>query len=241
LASADAGHALLTAAQRETSAHVFRELAYAYVALDQPCTAAVRGFGGRLHAPDTRDPALLLLAGCSAQLSPRSQREVAQLARQQLASPTPATRATAAWALARGGDALATRTLLARLENEQDPWVRRAFARAIWVLARPEHLAVARSLARLESDGLSAAWLRDAGRGDRAAHHFAAAGEEILRVQIRPVDPVPEGVAVEVRLADGRVLRITTFPDGLLVVPDLAAGVADVEVVPSPSIDTERD
>ena len=46
---------------------------------------------------------------------------------------------------------------------------------------------------------------------------------------------------VEVRLTEGRVLRVTTFPDGLLVVPDLAAGVADVEVVPSPPLDTERD
>ena len=60
-------------------------------------------------------------------------------------------------------------------------------------------------------------------------------------MQIRPVDPVPEGLVVEVRLTEGRVLRVTTFPDGLLVVPDLAAGVADVEVVPSPPLDTEQD
>jgi hypothetical protein len=155
--------------------------------------------------------------------------------------PRPSARATAAWALARAGDPLATRTLLARAETEVDPWVRRAFARAVWVLASPVHAAEARSLARVESDTLSAAWLRDAGRGEGAARSFQARGDEILRVQIRPVDPVPEGLVVEVRLTEGRVLRVTTFPDGLLVVPDLAAGVADVEVVPSPPLDTERD
>jgi hypothetical protein len=41
---------------------------------------------------------------------------------------------------------------------------------------------------------------------------------------------------VEVRLGDGRALRVTTFPDGLLLVPDLAAGSADVEVVPTPAL-----
>lgn len=240
-ASAAAADELLAAAQRETSAHAFRELAYAYVGLDQPCTASVRGLGARLRAADTRDAALLLLAGCSAELTPRLHREVAQLARRQLTSPSTAARATGAWALARAGDPLATRTLLGRLEQEQDPWVRRALARATWVLAGSEHLAEARSLARIESDPLSAAWLRDAGRGENPTRHFAASGDEILRVQIRPVDPVPEGLGVEVRTTEGRALRVTTFPDGLLVVPDLAAGVADVEVVPSAPMDTERD
>ncbi|MBK6813580.1 MAG: hypothetical protein IPG81_32805 [Sandaracinaceae bacterium] len=240
-ASAGAGDALLTAAQGEASAHVFRELAYAHVGLGQPCSDGARGLGARLHAADTRDAALLLMAGCGAQLSPRQHREVAQLARRQLASASPTARATAAWALARAGDPLATRTLLARAETEVDPWVRRAFARAVWVLASPVHAAEARSLARVESDTLSAAWLRDAGRGEGAARSFHARGDEILRVQIRPVDPVPEGLVVEVRLTEGRVLRVTTFPDGLLVVPDLAAGVADVEVVPSPPLDTEQD
>ena len=181
------------------------------------------------------------MAGCGTQLSPRQHREVAQLARRQLASASPAARATAAWALARAGDPLASRTLLARAEVEADPWVRRAFARAVWVLASPAHAAEARSLARVESDALSAAWLRDVARGEGAARSFQARGDEILRVQIRPVDPVPEGLVVEVRLTEGRVLRVTTFPDGLLVVPDLAAGVADVEVVPSPPLDAERD
>jgi hypothetical protein len=56
-ASAGAGDALLSAAQREMSAHVFRELAYAQVVLGQPCGAGARGLGARLHAADTRDAA----------------------------------------------------------------------------------------------------------------------------------------------------------------------------------------
>ena len=134
-----------------------------------------------------------------------------------------------------------TQVLLAHLEREQDPWVRRALARAVWVLAQPEHAAEARGLGRVEGDALCAAWLKEAGRGGAGTRTFAASGAEILRVQIRPVDPVPEGLVVEVRSAEGRVLRVTTFPDGLLVLPDLAAGVADVEVIPSAPTDAEGD
>lgn len=241
LASAEAADELLAAAQRETSASVFREIATAFIALGRPCRAGALGLAARLHAADTRDAALLLLTGCSDQLTPRVYHQVARLARRQLASAAPAGRATAAWALTRAGDPRATRTLLAHLEREQDPWVRRALARAVWVLAQPEHAAEARGLARVEGDALCAAWLKEAGRGGAGTRTFAASGAEILRVQIRPVDPVPEGLVVEVRSAEGRVLRVTTFPDGLLVLPDLAAGVADVEVIPSAPTDAEGD
>ena len=237
-ASDAVGEAIVDAARDETSAAVFHELVYAHLHTRAGCPTTVRGIRTRVHTTETKDAALLLLAGCYGELTPSLRREVGQGARGQLAARSPISRATAAWSLARMGDGRATRTLLSRLENESDPWVRRAMARAIWVLAAPEHAAEARGVARIEGDARAAAWLREAGRGTLRGRRFAARGDEILRVQPRPVDPLPEGLVVEVRLGDGRALRVTTFPDGLLLIPDLAAGTADVEVVPTGTLST---
>lgn len=234
--SAQVGPALFAAARREESAHVFRELAYAHATGGGACPTDAHGLRARLRATATGDAALLLLSGCYGSLSPSLRSELARAARARLTSRSALTRATAAWSIARTGDVLATRTLMSRLEAERDPWVRRALARAIWVLAEPEHSADGRNLARTETDPLAAAWLRGAGRAGRGTRTFAVSGDEVLRVQLRPVDPQPEGLVVEVRLGEGRALRVTTFPDGLLLLPELAAGTADVEVVPTPPL-----
>lgn len=230
------GPPLFEAARRETSDAVFQELVYAYVHTRSSCPQQIAGVRDRLRAASTRDAALLLLSGCGAELPASLGREVAHEARRQLRSRSTWSRATAAWSLSRLGDPQATRTLLSHLEAESDPWVRRALARAVWVLAEPEHAAHARNASRMETDARAAAWLREAGRGPRGGRRFESHGEEVLRVQLRPVDPVPEGLTVDVRLDDGRALRITTYSDALLLLPDLAAGVADVEVAPTPAL-----
>jgi hypothetical protein len=226
-----APRALLRAAQSEDDDAVFRELAYTAVRLGGPCPSSLRGVEHRLRSAVAQDAALLLMATCADSLAPRSRRRAGEFARRRLGADEDRARATGAWALALLQDSRATRTLLRRLEGETTPWVRRAFARAIWVLATPRHATDAHTLARIENDTLSEAWLREAGSPAAGTRHFATRGAEILRVQIRPVDPQPEGLSVELHLPDGRALVTSTLPDGLTLMVELPAGSADVEVL----------
>ena len=229
---------------REPDAEAFRRLADAARALG--AVAPLGPLLARAYDPDTGPEALALAATSLAAASPDDRRRFAVLARAALCSSDDRLRAAAAYALAVAHDVRAARALLdavrAALDEDstRSPSLPVALAAARALAALPAAASLAPELAaeaRACGDLRVRAALLDA--ASAATHQRAALadtrGAEVLHVRLLLAgSPRPDGVGVDVRLADGRVLRRRTLPSGELFVFDLAAGLADVTLRAEP-------
>lgn len=235
---------VLAALARESDAEAFRRLADAARTLGAP--APLGALLARALDPDTGPEALALAATSLTAASLDDRRRFAVLARAALRSSDDRLRAGAAYALALAHDVRAARALLeavrASLDDDatRSPSLSVALAAARALAALPAAPSLAPDLAaeaRACGDLRVRAALLDA--ASAAAHQRAAfadtRGAEVLHVRLLLAgSPRPDGVGVDVRLADGRVLRRRTLPSGELFVFDLAAGLADVTLRAEP-------
>ncbi len=246
--------AVLQALLREQDPEAFRRLADAARRLH--VAASIAPLLARLHDPETAPEALLLAATSLGRASAEERRAFAVAARASLRAPDERLRSAAPRALALAGDRRAARALLAAVRSasavyggaEAAPSLAVAAARALAALPAPAALVdalAAESRAapdpRVRAALLDAVAAAEAGR----ARPVDTRGTEVLYVRlVLSGGARRDGVGVDVRLDDGRVLRRRTLPSGALFVPDLAAGIADVTLrtesaIAPPSVSTD--
>gem|GEM_PF-6955094 len=230
--------AVLDALLREQDPEAFRRLADAARSLR--AAASIAPLLARLHDPETAPEALLLAATSLARASAEERRAFAVAARASLRSPDERLRSAAPRALALAGDRRAARALLAAVRSASTVYGRAAAAPSLAVAAAralaalPAPAALAGALAaesRAAADPRVRAALLDAiaAAEDGRARPLDTRGTEVLYVRlVLSGGARSDGVGVDLRLDDGRVLRRRTLPSGALFVPDLASGVADV-------------
>jgi hypothetical protein len=119
--------------------------------------------------------------------------------------------------------------------RERSPLVALAAARALAALPAPASLAPELAAeARACPDLRVRAALLDAlaAAQQGRARPLEVRGDAVLHVRLVLAGGAREaGIGVDVRLADGRILRRRTLPSGELFVLDLPAGVADVALL----------
>jgi len=242
--------AVIEALLHEQDPEAFRRLADAARSLH--AAASIAPLLARLHDPETAPEALLLAATSLSRASAEERRAFAVAARASLRSPDERLRSAAPRALALAGDRRAARALLAAVRSASTarggtaaaPSFAVAAARALAALPAPAVLvgalaAESRAAAdpRVRSALLDAVAAAEAGR----AYPLDTRGTEVLYVRlVLSGGARSDGVGVDVRLDDGRVLRRRTLPSGALFVPDLAAGVADVTLRTESSVASPR-
>ncbi len=217
----------------EDDPRAFRAMAAAASALGARVDPAALDV--RWWSADTAPEALWLAAESYRGASARTRRRVRRAMRRALRSHDARVRAGAALALARAGDDAAWRALAATLDDEHDA-VRLASARALASSAPREARAALAARERVERDDEVRAALRaalDAGEGRPPPP--SVHGDEVLFVRVVTAPGVRrraegERIEVDVVLPDGRWLRTFAIAGGEVVVPDLPAGDAEVQV-----------
>ncbi|MGE0788706.1 MAG: HEAT repeat domain-containing protein [Sandaracinaceae bacterium] len=226
---------LADAIERERDPAAFRAEALAAIELGAPIDPA--RIEARLRDPATAPEAMWLSALAREPASPRAQRRLRQSMRRALRSPDARTRAGAAIALALAQDRSAWRALVAAAEDEHDA-VRLAAARALAVLAVPESFPETARRARSEREPEVRAALALAASAEPSRPPAAwPRGEDALFVRIASATPSPDDatyVSTDIMLADGRWLRVPALTHGLVLVPSLPAGPAEVQVIEAP-------
>lgn len=229
---------MLAALTVERDPEAFRRLAEAARALG--AQAPLGPLLARVGDPETGPEALLLAAASLPAAAPEERRQFALVARASLRASDERLRSSAARALALAHDVRASRALLAAVRDalrddaarEPSPLVALAAARALGALPAPASLSPELAAeARACPDSRVWAALLDASAAaqQRRARPFDPRGDGVLHVRlVFSGSARGEGVGVDVRLADGRVVRRRTLPRGELFVLDLPTGIADV-------------
>lgn len=229
-----AARLLLDRLRVEEEPAVFRCLALAASSLRQ--TPPVDLDGPLLRA-DTAPEAFWLVADGLGHAPARTRARIGRLLRASLRSADPRVRSGAALALARAGDRAAWRALAAVLEDPHET-VRLAAARALGTLAVAESRGAVAGRERVETHLAVRRALRstlEACRTGRALPPVVV-GREVLHVRVAtaPGAASPEATPseVDVRLPDGRWLRLPISEGGEVLVPDLPSDEAEVELRP---------
>ena len=175
---------------------------------------------GLMSRPELGPAPLLVLRG----EQPDERRRALRRALRQGESGT---RVAAALALAGTGDRAAWRALVARLDEDPDPIVRRAAAGALAALGVEQARDQLRRRARIEADGEVRRALEDAAAGRRRP---LPRGWGVLRFAVRAAG-APRGVWVRIALPGGAIWQLRTLPTGEVFVPAQPAGAADVRVL----------
>jgi hypothetical protein len=213
----------------ETDPRAYRALAMAASVLGAPGDAAhLRPFGDVETGPE----AMWLAAEDSAGAPRRSRARLGRALREALRSTEPRVRAGAALALARANDREAWRALGAALDDEHQA-VRLAAARALAALAVPESMSTVAASERMERHPEVRRALRLALEASRARFGPPAAlgGREVLYARVVAAESTADGaLQVDVLLPDGRWLRPVVLPGGELLIADLPAAEAEVQV-----------
>jgi len=229
LGASELADVVRTALLRETDAEAFRRLADAARALG--VVVPLAPLLARLDDLEMGPEALVLAASSLGLASPEERRDFAVRARRALHARDERLRAAAASSLGLARDTRAARALLAATHDDSAS-VAIAAAHALAALPAPAELVDALAAeARVAEDEALHTALRDAHAAavaGRAAPLFLR-GEQVLHVRLALADAQRDaGVALDVRLADGRIARRRSLPGGALYVPDLPAGTADV-------------
>jgi len=157
---------------------------------------------------------------------PQPEARRASLRRALRQSDSPA-RVAAALALATTRDRAAWRPLMACLDADDDPAVRRACADALAALEVPDAREALRRRARIEGDERVRDALEAAAAGRRRP---LPRGQGVLRFAVRAAG-APGGVPVRVTLPGGAIWTLRTLPTGEVFVAGQPAGAADVRVL----------
>lgn len=136
-------------------------------------------------------------------------------------------RIAAALALAETGDRAAWRALVERIDQDDDPSVRRACADALAALAVPEAQEALRRRSRIEGDSRVRGALEAAASGLRRP---LPRGRGVLRFAVRAAG-APSGVPVRVTLPTGAIWTLRTLSTGEVFIAGQPAGAADVRVL----------
>lgn len=216
--ASDADEALIARLAEETEPEVLRVLLGAARARQVTLPTAV--IDELFDRPELGAELLLALRGPQ----PDDRRATLRRALREADSPT---RVAAALALASTEDRAAWRALVARLDSDDDPTVRRACADALAVLAVREAREPLARRARIEGDGRVWAALEAAAAGRRRP---LPRGRGVLRFAVRAAG-APGGVPVRVTLPGGAIWTLRTLPTGEVFVAGQPAGAADVRVL----------
>ncbi|HEY8432027.1 MAG TPA: hypothetical protein VIL20_26805, partial [Sandaracinaceae bacterium] len=219
----------------EEDARAFRALAGAASALGVRIDPA--RIDPRWWSEETAPELLWLAAGSLESASPRERRRVGRAMRRALRAVDPRERTGAALALARARETTAWRALAAALDDEHDA-VRFAVARALASLDVNAAREAIAARERVEPNERVWRALRAALAGGRPPP-ARLAGSEVLLVRIVTAPGLCTAgeaacaggaIDVDVLLPDGRWLRTFALPGGEVIVPDLPAGEAEVQV-----------
>lgn len=214
----------------ESDALAFRALALAALWIGAPVDSA--RIDARWWDPATAPEALWLAAANLDAAAPRTRRRARRAMRRSLRAAQPRVRAGAAVALAIAGDRASWRALVAALEDEHEA-VRLAVARALGALAVDDASEPIASHMRVETNAPVRDALRQSiGVPGRRPPPPIGRGEDVLYVRISTAAGLSRGpeLAVDVLLADGRWLQTVALSTGEVLVPDLPAGEAEVQL-----------
>ncbi len=209
---------------------VFRALALAALRGGVPVELA--RIDARWWDPSTAPEALWLAGANMGGAPPRIQRRARRAMRRSLRAAQPRVRAGAALALAIAADRGAWRALVASLDDEHD-FVRLAVARALEALGEPRAAPAIAARARVERQEAVRLALIDASRSaSRRTPPPIRVGDTVFYARVSTAAGLARGpdLGVDVLLADGRWLRTLTLSTGEVLVPDLPAGEAEVQV-----------
>ncbi len=173
-----------------------------------------------LRRPELGPASLLALRGPQ----PAERRSALRRALRRSDSPE---RVAAALALATTDDRDAWRALIERIDQDDDPSVRRACADALAALAVPEAREPLRRRARIEGDARVREALEAAAGGWRRP---LPRGRGVLRFAVRAAG-APSGVSVRVTLPTGAIWTLRSLSTGEVFIADQPAGAADVRVL----------
>lgn len=214
----------------ESDAMAFRALALAALRLEARVDPA--RIDARWWDPATAPEALWLTATNLHAASPRTRHRARRAMRRSLRAAQARVRAGAAVALALAGERGAWRALVVALEDEHVS-VRLAVARSLAVLATSDASEALAARMRVEPDPSVRSALRQAAETPgRRAPRAIARGDDVLYVRVSTAPGLSRGpdLAVDVLLADGRWLRTVALSSGEVLIPDLPAGEAEVQV-----------
>jgi len=211
----------------------FRSLARAALRVGAPVDPA--RIDARWWEPSTAVEALWLSAASLADAGPRTRRRTRRAMRRSLRAPRARVRAGAALALALARDRASWRALAAALDDPHDA-VRLAAARALEVLAVDAARGAVEARLRVEAEPRVRAALVAAARPGRRPAPALRPGRSMLYARVSTAPGIERGhdFAVEVTLADGRWLRTLALATGEVFVPDVPAGVAELQVALEP-------
>ncbi len=224
------GPSLAARLEEERSPMAFRMLALAALRVGARVDPGL--LDARWWDPETAPEALWLAAASLGLATSRSRARALRAMRRGLRAAEPRARAGAALALALAEERTAWRALVAALDDDHDA-VRLAAARALAALAVPEAASAIEAAARVEAqddvrDALFVAARAPGGRPPPAM----LPGDDVLfvRISTAPGLAIATQLAVDVLLADGRWLRVPALDGGAVLVPDLPAGQAEVQI-----------